>query len=241
MITRRQAVFLLNFVAGWIDGVGFLALVGTVQAFPSFMSGNSTKVVTDLVSGKFGLAAVIGGVVLVFILGTIVTRLLNDGSPRRETAALLAVAAGLWSACIGVGLDLGMDALLLLLAFAMGMINRALQGRNGYTVHTFISGAVVTIGSDIADAISGRGRWRQVLLPLSIWGAILTGAGAGGLMLLHANLLAALAVPSLAVTFLALANGAGWLEGAADPQDGHLDMIEMHGGAPRGTGPDGYR
>ena len=62
VITRKQAVFTLNFVAGWVDAVGFLALVGSVQAFPSFMSGNSTKVVTDLVSGKLALAGLVAGV-----------------------------------------------------------------------------------------------------------------------------------------------------------------------------------
>ena len=228
LITRKHAVFLLNVVAGWVDGVGFLALVGSVQAFPSFMSGNSTKVVTDIVSGKFALAAVIGGVVLAFIAGTIVARLLNDGSPRRETAALAAVAAGMWLACAGVIGGWSKDALLLLLAFTMGMINRALQGRNGYTVHTFISGAVVTIGSDIADAISGRGKWRQALVPLSIWGAILAGAGAGGFLTLKVGLLVAVIAPALAVTILAIANGVGWLQPAGDARDGHPDVIEVN-------------
>ena len=227
MITRRQAVFVLNLIAGWIDGVGFLALVGTVQAFPSYMSGNSTKIVTDAVSGKFGLAAAIGGVVLAFIFGAIVARLLNDGSKRRETAALLAVAIGIWIASAGAGAGWSKDKLLLALAFTMGMINRSLQGRNGYTVHPFLSGAVVAIGSDIADAISGRGPWSQVLLPLSIWGAVLVGAAAGSLVVINFGLVGALFVPALAVTGLALANGFGWLQPAADPHDGHPTSIEM--------------
>ena len=229
LITRRQAVFLLNFVAGWIDGVGFLALVGSVQAFPSFMSGNSTKIVTDAVSGKFGLAAAIGGVVLAFILGTIVARLLNDGSKRRETAALVAVALGMWSASAGASAGWSKDTLLVALAFTMGMINRSLQGRNGYTVHTFLSGAVVTIGSDIADAISGRGAWRQALVPLSIWGAILAGAALGAVVVLNIGLIGALIAPALVVTGLALANGLSWLQPAADAQDGHPQAIDMHG------------
>nr|WP_237392319.1 YoaK family protein [Aurantiacibacter rhizosphaerae] len=229
LISRRRAVFLLNFVAGWVDGVGFLALVGTVQAFPSFMSGNSTKFVTDIVSGKFQTAAAIGGVVLAFIIGTIFARLLNDGSRRRETAALICVAVCLGVTAAGAAMGWSKNALLLLLAFAMGSINRALQGKDGYTVHTFISGAVVTIGSDIADAISGRGPWKQALLPLSIWGSILFGAGVGGLMTLKVGLFVGLAVPALAVILLAAANGIGWLEASRDPRDGHPPMLSMHG------------
>lgn len=229
MITRKQAVFTLNFVAGWVDAVGCLALVGSVRAFPSFMSGNSTKVVTDLVSGKGALAGLVAGVVLVFVLGTIVSRLINDGTRLRETAALAAVAGALWLAGLGVALRWEDYVLLLLLAFGMGMINRALQGKNGFTVHTFVSGVVVTIGSDIADAISGRGEWKQALLPLNIWGAILLGAFVGSILTLKVALVIALLTPAALVSLLALANGARWLEAAGDAQDGHLDAIEAHG------------
>ncbi|KPM17998.1 YoaK family protein [Citromicrobium sp. WPS32] len=229
MITRKQAVFTLNFVAGWVDAVGFLALVGSVRAFPSFMSGNSTKVVTDLVSGKTALAGMVAAVVLVFILGTIVSRLINNGVRLRETTALAAVAGVLWLAGAGAVSHWGDYALLLVLAFGMGMINRALQGSNGFTVHTFVSSAVVTIGSDIADAISGRGEWKQALLPLSIWGAILSGAFVGAILTLELGLFAALLGPAFAVSLLALANAAGWLEPAAEARDGHMDTIETHG------------
>ncbi|MEL7689435.1 YoaK family protein [Citromicrobium bathyomarinum] len=229
MITRKQAVFTLNFVAGWVDAVGFLALVGSVRAFPSFMSGNSTKVVTDLVSGKPGLAGLVAGVVLVFILGTVLSRLINDGTRWRETTALAAVAGVLCLAGAGVLMRWDGYALLLLLALGMGMINRALQGKNGFTVHTFVSGAVVTIGSDIADAISGRGDWKQALLPLNIWGAILSGAFFGSILTLKIALVIALLVPAALVSLLAVANGARWLEEAGDARDGHLDAIETHG------------
>ena len=224
MITRKQAVFALNFVAGWVDAVGFLALVGSVRAFPSFMSGNSTKVVTDLVSGKTALAGMVAAVVLVFILGTIVSRLINNGARLRETAALAAVAGVLWLAGAGAVSHWSDYALLLLLAFGMGMINRALQGSNGFTVHTFVSSAVVTIGSDIADAISGRGAWKQALLPLRISGAFV-----GAILTLELGLFAALFGPAFAVSLLALANAAGWLEPAAEARDGHMDTIETHG------------
>ena len=110
----------------------------------------------------------------------------------------------------------------------MGMINRALQGRNGFTVHTFVSGAVVTIGSDIADAISGRGEWRQTLLPLSIWGAILSGAFVGSFLTLKTDLIVALFAPAGVVSLLALANAVRWLEAANDARDGHPDAIDAH-------------
>ena len=121
MITRKQAVFALNFVAGWVDAVGFLALVGSVRAFPSFMSGNSTKVVTDLVSGKTALAGMVAAVVLVFILGTIVSRLINNGARLRETAALAAVAGVLWLAGAGAVSHWSDYALLLLLSTDAGV------------------------------------------------------------------------------------------------------------------------
>ncbi len=229
VIRRKHAVFTLNAVAGWVDAVGFLSLVGSVQAFPSFMSGNSTKVVTDLVSRKFALAGLVACVVVVFIVGTVISRLVNDGTRWRETTALAAVAAALWLAGAGVLTEWNGYALLLLLAFAMGLINRALQGGHGFTVHTFVSGAVVTIGSDIADAISGRGAWRDILQPLGIWGAILAGAVVGGLLTLKIGLHVALFVPALLVSLLAWIDGAGWLEPAGDTRDGHIDAIRTVG------------
>ena len=140
-----------------------------------------------------------------------------------------AVAGVLWLAGAGAVSHWSDYALLLLLAFGMGMINRALQGSNGFTVHTFVSSAVVTIGSDIADAISGRGAWKQALLPLRIWGAILSGAFVGAILTLELGLFAALFGPAFAVSLLALANAAGWLEPAAEARDGHMDTIETHG------------
>ena len=229
MVSRKLGGVALNAVAGWVDAVGFLALVGSVEAFPSFMSGNSTKVVTDIVSGDGRAAVLIASVVAVFIAGTVIARLINDGSPRREAAAMSGVALALWVACAGATLASNDFATLLVLAFAMGMINRSLQGRSGYTVHTFVSGAVVTIGSDIADALSGRANWRQVLLPLSIWGAILCGALAGGMLTLRAGLLPGLVVPAVVVSSMALLAASGALEPAGEPKDGHGDHLNAHG------------
>ena len=229
MVSRKLGGVALNAVAGWVDAVGFLALVGSVEAFPSFMSGNSTKVVIGMVSGDGRAAGLIGSVVAVFIAGTVIARLINDGSPRREAAAMSGVALALWVACAGATLASNDFATLLVLAFAMGMINRSLQGRNGYTLHTFVSGAVVTIGSDIADALSGRAAWQQVLLPLSIWCAILCGALAGGLLILRAGLLPGLIVPAAVVSILAILAASGALEPADEPQDGHGDHVKAHG------------
>ncbi len=229
MVSRKLGVVALNAVAGCVDTVGFLALVGSVEAFPSFMSGNSTKVVTGIVSGDGRAAVLIGSVVAVFIAGTVIARLINDGSPQREAAAMSGVALALWVACAGATLASNDFATLLVLAFAMGMINRSMQGRSGYTVHTFVSGAVVTIGSDIADALSGRADWRQVLLPLSIWGAILFGALAGGMLTLRAGLLPGLIVPAAVVSILAILASSGALEPAGEPQDGHGDHVKAHG------------
>ena len=145
-----------------------------------------------------------GLIARIFIAGTILARLVNDGSARREALALGGVALASWAAWLGAWLTWNGFTTLLILAFAMGMINRSLQGRSGYTVHTFVSGAVVTIGSDIADALSGRANWRQVLHPLSIWGAILCGALAGGTLTLRAGLLPGLVVPAVAVSGMAL-------------------------------------
>ena len=61
MVSRKLGVVTLNLVAGWVDAAGFLALVGPVSAFPSFTSGDSTKVVFDLVSGDTQAASLIAG------------------------------------------------------------------------------------------------------------------------------------------------------------------------------------
>ena len=46
---------------------------------------------------------------------------------------------------------------------------------------------------------------------------------------LELGLFAALFGPAFAVSLLALANAAGWLEPAAEARDGHMDTIETHG------------
>ena len=170
-----------------------------------------------------------GLIARIFIAGTILARLVNDGSARREALALGGVALASWAAWLGAWLTWNDFTTLLILAFAMGMINRSLQGRSGYTVHTFVSGAVVTIGSDIADALSGRANWRQVLHPLSIWGAILCGALAGGMLTLRAGLLPGLVVPAVSGIGHGATGADGALEPAGEPKDGHGDHVKVHG------------
>lgn len=63
---------ILNAVAGWVDAVGYLALLSSIQMFSSFMSGNLTKIVTEAVSGNGATSLKIAGAVLAFFAGGVV-------------------------------------------------------------------------------------------------------------------------------------------------------------------------
>ncbi|MCD1637065.1 DUF1275 domain-containing protein [Martelella mediterranea] len=196
---------ILNAVAGWVDAVGYLALLSSVQMFPSFMSGNLTKIVTEAVSGHGATSLKIAGAVLAFFTGGVVGRLVNAGEVRRDPASLALVAGVL--AASAVNLEMGGSPYLTLvaLAAAMGMINHAFSGHMDFEVRTYLSGILVTLAGKVADAIAGRARWREAVAPAATLLSVLAGVFAGALTVIQAPLVVSIALPAAVIAVIVVA------------------------------------
>ena len=196
---------ILNAVAGWVDAVGYLALLSSVQMFSSFMSGNLTKIVTEAVSGNGATSLKIAGAVLAFFAGGVVGRLVNAGEARRDPASL-ALVAGVLGA-LAVNLEMGGSPYLTLvaLAAAMGMINHAFSGHMDFEVRTYLSGILVTLAGRVADASAGRARWREAVAPVATLLSVLVGAFAGALTVIHAPLVVSIALPAAVIAVIVVA------------------------------------
>ena len=215
--TRGVVSLVLNGVAGWVDAVGYLALLASIQMFPSFMSGNLTKIVTDAVSGNAATAAKIAGAVGMFFVGGVVGRLVNAGEARRDPASLALVAAVLGASAVNLAVGGSEYLSLVALATAMGMINHAFSGHMDFHVRTYLSGTWLALSEAVADAIAGRGEWHGSVLPLVRLSSVLIGVLAGSLSVTHAPLSVSIAVPAAIIAVVVVALLAGM---ADDEHDG---------------------
>lgn len=162
-------------VAGFVDAVGLLGF----GLFPSFLSGDTTQLAAAMAQGQAARAAVLGGVVVIFVAGAFLGRLLRLRTERRSPTLLLqAVVLSLAAACARVGLETGALAGAIL---AMGAQTTVLT-HAGHTAvgSTYVTGTLARLGSGLADALAGADRsgWLPYLL---LWGALLAGAAAGAL------------------------------------------------------------
>jgi len=150
---RQRLALGLAFLAGQVDAIGFLVAGGY---FTSFMSGNTTRLGTDLVAAPvlaIGPAAIIGS----FLAGVIAGAIVAARWPGRHKRSLLAGVAGLLgcgalAAAYGHGL-----AFLAIGATAMGLSNNVFTREGEVTVGvTYMTGALVRFGQGLALRIAGR-------------------------------------------------------------------------------------
>ena len=73
----------LSALAGYVDAIGFLQLGGY---FISFMSGNSTRLAVNLVTGNMSTVVLVGTILALFVFGTMLGVLV-----RHLSSASLAV------------------------------------------------------------------------------------------------------------------------------------------------------
>ena len=192
----------LNAIAGWVDAVGYMALLASIRMFPSFMSGNLTKIVTDAVSGETTSSGLIAGAVLAFFVGAVVGRLVNAGKARRDPLSLGLVAVILGGSAANLHLGGVEYPSLVALAAAMGMMNNAYSGRMRFHVHTFLSGIWVALATALADRIAGRGDGQAAVVPLVTLLSVLSGAFAGALSVSYAPLAVSIFLPTAAIAVI---------------------------------------
>jgi uncharacterized membrane protein YoaK (UPF0700 family) len=131
---------LLAFIAGNADTVGFLRF----DAFAGLMTGNTILLGTEIARHEWGDAVFHAGIIAIFLVGVILSRLiLRAGWPVWNA---LSIAAMLLVLCSF--LEKGVAALVLPLA--MGMQNSAANRFNGVALNTvFITGNIQKIGEGL--------------------------------------------------------------------------------------------
>ncbi len=173
---RSQALAVcLSALAGYVDALGFMHLRGF---FVSFMSGNSTQLAVGLIDrSQDALRA--GQLIALFVAGVIIGALVGRrAESRRRLAVLTLVTALLGIGAFAVVFDRPAIAVIAMV-LAMGAENAVFQ-RDGQ-VHiglTYMTGALVKLGQQIAEALSGGNRtsWLPYLL---LWSGLVGGAIAG--------------------------------------------------------------
>jgi uncharacterized membrane protein YoaK (UPF0700 family) len=189
----------ISALAGFVDAVGFIETGGF---FVSFMTGNSTRLAVGIAEWtNAGLVA--GLVILLFVGGVVAGSLVAARATARRSGAVLLLVAALLAAAGGLRLADQVAAAVACLAFAMGMVNAAIEGSGGAVVGvTYMTGTLVQMGQKIANAIrgAGDGRW---LAHLALWSALVLGAIVGARVTLWSPL-AAYALATLGAAALGI-------------------------------------
>src|SRR6266851_2133012 len=178
MLDSRRNIALacaLSALAGYVDGIGFLHLGGL---FVSFMSGNSTRMGVSLAEGQWLPAAEALGSLIVLGRGV-----------HRQPWVLLAEAALLATAALCYAFGLANTAVAAIV-LAMGLENAVFQIHGGAGLGlTYVTGALVKAGQQIAAALTGGPRlgWLPNLL---LWAALVAGSLCGALAYHWINLAA---------------------------------------------------
>jgi uncharacterized membrane protein YoaK (UPF0700 family) len=183
--------------AGCVDAIGYLRLG---HLFVSFMSGNTTQAAIALVHGQARTALRAAAIVTVFVFGVWLGRMITLRVGRQHRRAVLLVEASLLIAASL--LSTGSFANVLPMVGAMGVQNAAWHKLGPLkTSRTYVTGALVDLGEDLADLCAGRAaEWRP---HVALWLGMVAGAAAGAALYeaagLHALFLPALAAICMAV------------------------------------------
>jgi len=192
----------LSALAGCVDAIGFLQLRGY---FISFMSGNSTQLAVNLAEGNLPHMALLGSIILLFVLGTMLGTLLRHCAKTFAPAVmvLLLVTLLLASAALSVMMHWHLLAIIFM-TLAMGAENAVFQ-RNGEVVIglTYMTGTLVKLGQKLAGALIGGEKFTWVPY-LLLWMGLVAG-GITGTILYHFFALQSLWIAALWAAALTMA------------------------------------
>jgi uncharacterized membrane protein YoaK (UPF0700 family) len=185
-------------IAGFVDAVGFLTLG---HLFVSFESGNSTQFAIAIGGNGLNDAAPAGVLILSFVAGVAGGRFLALAAQDWLRPAILLVEAALLA--VAALLPLGGARPAYLMALAMGAQNSVIRNAGAtQTALTYVTGTLVHLGQNLADAVWGAGPRGAWLPYLALWIALLVGGALGGAaywrMRLDALLIAVAAILVLA-------------------------------------------
>lgn len=191
-------------LAGFVDAIGFIESGGF---FVSFMTGNSTRLAVGVAEWQRA-ASIAASIIAVFVAGVVAGSLIGARAGRRRPFIVLLSVAILLGVATMLRLEGSRFSVILCLALAMGIVNAAIEGRDGSVVGvTYMTGTLVQMGQKIANALRGEGdrRWLQ---HLALWSGLAGGAVMGARAILWSPPAAYIIAVGLAV-FLALR--AGWI------------------------------
>lgn len=173
---RRRGLLLavlLAGLAGMVDAIGFIRLH---HLFVSYMSGNSTQFAVAFGEGRFGDAAPILILIVLFVVGAAGGQLIARASGARHLSAVLGAVAVLLAAAATF------DTASAPMVLAMGALNAAMHRAGNISVNlTFVTGTLVRLGQGLGDLLAGQAAgwgWLEQALPWLglVAGAILAGA-----------------------------------------------------------------
>ena len=163
-------------LAGAVDAVSYLHYQ---QVYVSFMSGNTTALSVAAATGKHHALTQLGLVIGLFVAGVVLGTWLHRAIHRQPAAAVLAAVAALLLAAYGWP-PLAIE----ILALGMGVLNASVHQLGGLSVGlTFITGALVKVGTGLANLLSGRSQPRDWLWQALGYGCFIAGAFVGALAL----------------------------------------------------------
>lgn len=189
---RHRLVVLLTLVTGCADATGFIALGG---AFSSVMTGNMVLLGLSAGQGDADLAVTSGAAIASYIVGVLVgasvagrARAEDPVWPSAVTRALmmeLLVFAGfivLWELTQGHRGQGGQLGLLAVAAGALGIQSSAVQrfGQPGLS-STYLTGTLTSL----IGAVAARHSFVTMVPRLQVLGALIVGASAGAVVVLH--------------------------------------------------------
>lgn len=191
MLTSRSNLALacaLSWLAGYVDGIGFIHLGGL---FVSFMSGNSTRLGVMIAEMNWMKALEAIRLIVLFVVGAGLGSLIGRGRGRhRQWLLLLAEALLLGAGALAY--ECGASQITIAaIVLAMGLENAVFQVEGGTTGLglTYMTGTLVRVGQLLSAAMTGGPRWAW-LPNLLLWMALVAGAAIGTLTYERLNLAA---------------------------------------------------
>lgn len=169
----------LTGLAGYVDAIGLLRLG---NLFVSFMSGDSTQLAVALSQARWMRAVETGGIVLLFVLGALVGRLIAVAAKGWGRPVVLATETALLilAAALGAATPLAVVPVIIAMGMQNAAVRHAGQPKTGLT---YITGALVNLGEKLADALASRtpkDRWAWAPHFL-LWLGLVIGALLGAL------------------------------------------------------------
>lgn len=164
-------------LAGYVDALGFISMGGF---FVSFMSGNSTRLGVSFFSGDFTTALIPAVFIALFVTGVVAGSLAGHYAGKTRVQIILGLVSGLLLLAGALQEFFAPLPCVMVAVMAMGAINTLFEKDGEVRIAlTYMTGTLVKAGQRLAGAILGTSPRFAWLRYLSIWAALVSGAGLG--------------------------------------------------------------